>query len=93
MTRENDTKRTQIYFVGPGNPRNQTPPPILRGGGVWWGHYNNIPLSMYSIAYEWNMHKMASKKFVSNFAWKGLQEKTKSDEGKERKGGGLYYYY
>jgi predicted transcriptional regulator len=48
---------------------------------------------MYSIAYEWNMHKMASKKFVSNFAWKGLQEKTKSDEGKERKGGGLYYYY
>ncbi len=34
MTRENDTKRTQIYFVGPGNPRNQTPPPILRGGGV-----------------------------------------------------------
>ncbi len=80
-------------LCGSRKSKKPNPSSYLEGGVVWWGHYYNIPPSMYSIAYEWNMHKMASKKFVSNFAWKCLQEKTKSDEGKERKGGGLYYYY
>ncbi len=68
------------YFVGPGNPRNQTL--LLSFGGVVVGAL--LQHTEYSIAYEWNMHKMASKKFVSNFARKGLQEK--QSRMKERKG-------
>ncbi len=72
--------------MGPGNPRNQTLPHILKGGGLRWGHYYNIPstqLLTNGTCTKWQA------KNCEQLRLERPPRKTKSDEGKERKGGGL----
>jgi hypothetical protein len=77
------TQNAHKLLCGSRKSKKPNPPPILRGEGrdVVGALLQH---TKYSIAYKWNMHIMTSKKIVSNFTQKGLQEK--QSRMKERKG-------